>query len=188
MDNLIEVIATIFDFTHIKADAVMSSLALAPLICLQTFGRGWGTPLVMASHNDFKAKVHHLSLAVVVSSVLLTLACTFVTVIFYGVLSRTTFGFFFSMMHPQTSLYVAFPSVFGTQPAANVCLILFFLMITLSEISSIVIQLSGLLTSFFDEFDQYRDFKTRITGAAVGLLAFITILFCSNVRFGKHFF
>lgn len=178
--NLVDVFATVVDSTHIRPHQVGTS-SIGPLICFQTFGRGWGTPLAMASYNDFKSKVHHLSLATVVGSLLLTLAGTLVTVVFYGMLSQSTVGFDFPSMHPQTSLYVAFPSVFGTLPYGRVWLTVFFLMITLSEISSIIIQLTGLLTSFFDEFDEWRIYKTGITNSIIGFLALKTIFYCSNV-------
>lgn len=188
MNNLLDIFASIFDFTHIKPSEVASSFALAPLLCFQTFGRGWGTPLVMASHNDFRAKAHYLSIATVGGSILLTLACTCVTIVFYGILSMHTLGFHFRFMHPLTSLYVAFPSVFGYLPAPHFWLPLFFLMITLSEISSIVIQLSGLLTSFFDEFEQYRDCRNKIIYGVIGLLALKSVFYCSNVSSLRNIF
>ncbi|KAL5281089.1 hypothetical protein ACFFRR_004858 [Megaselia abdita] len=181
--DLIKILSNIFDFAEVDYRKITSSLALSPLICFQTFGRGWGTPLVMASHNNFKAKVHYLSLATVVGSILLTLASTFVTVVFYGLLSRYTLGFHFEMFHPQTSLFVAIPSVFGAMAAPRTWLFLFFLMITLSEISSIVLQLSGLMTSFFDEFDEYRKYKDTITHGIILFLSLQTIFYCSNKGF-----
>lgn len=179
IDNLFNMIATIFDFTHVRASDVGLSLALAPFICFQTFGRGWGTPLVMASFNDFRSNVHHLSIFAVIGSILFSLACTFVTIVFYGVLKTKTTGFRFQAMHPQTSLYVVFPSVFGND--SRFWLLLFFFMITSSEISSITLQLKGLLTSFFDEFEEYRHRKTEITFGLIGFFAFSSLFYCSNV-------
>lgn len=181
--QLIQSLGTIFDLSHIRIDGHLSAFITSPLICLHVFGRGWGIPLVMASHNKFNTNTSNLSWAVVLGNILITTACMFITTVFYGVLDSNVDRFHITFEHPLESIYVGFPAVFGLMKFPRFWLLLLFIMLTLSEVFGIVMQLSAFFTSFFDEFDEFRMLKKEITMGIIGFFVFTTTFYCSNVSY-----
>lgn len=185
--QLVTNLITVFDLSHVRVESHLNSLITSPMLCLHVFGRGWGTPLVMASHNQFKANVSNLSLAVVMGNVLITTACMFITTVFFGVLDSNVDRFHVTFEHPIESVYVAYPAVFGLMRWTPVLMFLLFSMISVSEIFGIVIQLKAMFTSFFDEFDELRHKQQEIVWGVIGFFVFTTTFYCSNVSLLRLF-
>lgn len=184
--NLMINIMSIFDLSHIRVETHFVSFFTGPLICLQIFGKGWGTPLVMASHNNFKDNISNLSLAVVLGNVLITTACMFITIVFYGILDSNVDRLYLTFDHPLESVYVGFPAVFGLMRGTRIMLFFLFTMISVSEIFGIIIQLKAMFTSLFDEFDELRVLRKEIIMGVVGFFVFTTTFYCSNVSFENY--
>ncbi|KAL5281091.1 hypothetical protein ACFFRR_004859 [Megaselia abdita] len=181
--QLITNLANVFDLSHIRADSHLLAFMTSPMICLQIFGRGWGTTLVLASHNNFKANVSNLSLAVVISKALITTACMFITTVLFGILDSNVDRFHLTFDHPLEGVYVGYPAVFGLMKFPRFYLFLLFTMISTSEILEIVMQLKALFVSFFDEFHEFRWKRQEIIMGVVGFFVFTTTFYCSNHGF-----
>lgn len=179
-DHLITALKSSF---RLQLDDHMRALATGPILCLQVFGRGWGTALAMGSHNQFRTNIAHYSMAVILLNFLITVGCSFVTIAFYGILAESINGMWSNTMHPLEMIFVAFPAIFGNLMAPRFFLFVLFLMLTLAEIFGAVILLSSFLTSFFDEHDKLRHLRREITLGFVGFFTFTTLFYCSPVSF-----
>lgn len=186
--HLINNIMSVFGLSHAELSFLHTHLGYfftSPMMCLSIFGNGWGTPLVMASHNQFKTNISNLSLAVVMGNVLLSTACMFITIVFFGILDANVIQFHVTFDHPLEAVYVGFPAVFALMGWTRIKLFLFFSMITVSETFGIVIQLKAMFTSFFDEFDELRSRRQEIIWGVIGFFVFTTTFYCSNVSLYK---
>lgn len=181
--QLMNSLLNVFDLSNIRMESHLSSFFTSPMLCLNIFGRGWGTPLVMASHNEFKSNISNLSLAVVFGNILITTACMFITTVFFGILDTNVDRFHITFEHPFESVYVGYPAVFGLMGGTRLMLVLLFSMICVSEIFGIVIQLKAMFTSFFDEFDEFRARQQQIIWGVIAFFVLTTTFYCSNVSF-----
>lgn len=166
---------------HLQFDDHLKALGTGPILCLQVFGRGWGTVLAMGSHNQFRTNIAHYSLAVILLNILITVGSSFVTIAFYGMLAESTSGIWSNALHPLEVIFVVFPAVFGNLKAPRFFLFVLFLMLTLAEIFGAVILLRSFLTSFFDEHNNLRHLRREITLGFVGFFMFTSTFYCSPV-------
>ncbi|KAL5281095.1 hypothetical protein ACFFRR_004862 [Megaselia abdita] len=160
----------------------VEALVTGPTLCLEIFGRGWGTILVMGSHNKFRSNIANHSLALILLNMLTTIGSSFVSFVFYGISSKAIYGMS-NISYPFESLFVAFPAVLGNLGAPRIFLFMFFFMLTVAEIFGAVIQFSSLITSFFDEHDELRHKRREITIGLVAFFMLTTVLYYTRNGF-----
>ncbi|KAL5281094.1 hypothetical protein ACFFRR_004861 [Megaselia abdita] len=181
--ELLRALRSSFDSRSNRPDNHIQALIAGPTLCIQLFGRGWGTILAMGSHNQFRTNLTKHTLVLVLMNFLISFGCSFVTFAFYGILAEVTFhGLTDNNLHPLEKIFVVVPAVFGNLGSPRLFLFLFFLMLTLAETFGIAIQLSSLLSSLFDEHDKLRHSKREISIGFVLFFIFTTIFYCSGLN------
>lgn len=157
------------------------SFVLIPLLTFSALGPGWGSIMTMASFNKFNTNIFRFSW--------LLCFAQFGMVVGLALLSNLMFSFMTKMdpdnitykyIHSQWQEFLTIPTGITFMELPHVWSILFFGMIILGSLNLMIVQLTSLLTSVFDEFERLRDLKKECTLATIGLMALISIGFCSN--------
>ncbi|XP_018798472.1 PREDICTED: sodium- and chloride-dependent glycine transporter 1 [Bactrocera latifrons] len=165
---------------------VLGGLRTAIFMSTWLLGPGWGNVLTLASHNRFHRDSEKLTYWVSGTHVLLAfMAMISGRIAFDHFEDHVGFlHFHFDEEHYMQFLYLCFAYLFGSFTSLpNFWCFLFFTMIFLAELSAIIIQMMSVLTALFDEYEQLRTKKSRITIALTLLMMTVSIYFCTKKGF-----
>uniref|UniRef100_W8ARF3 Sodium-and chloride-dependent glycine transporter 1 n=5 Tax=Ceratitis capitata TaxID=7213 RepID=W8ARF3_CERCA len=167
-------------------NGVLGGMRTAILMSTWLLGPGWGNVLTLASHNRFHRDSEKLTYWVSGTHVLLAfMAMICGRIAFDHFEDHVGFlHFHFDEEHYMQFLYLCFAYLFGSfTTLPNFWCFLFFGMIFLAELSAIIIQMMSVLTALFDEYEQLRTKKSRITIALSLLMLAVSIYFCTKKGF-----
>ncbi|XP_067624086.1 sodium- and chloride-dependent glycine transporter 1 isoform X2 [Eurosta solidaginis] len=171
---------------HSSFSGVMGGVRTAIFMSTWLLGPGWGNVLTMASHNRFHRDSEKLTYWVSGTHVMLAfMAMICGRIAFDHFEDHVGFlHFHYDEDHYMQFLYLCFAYLFGSFTSLpNFWCFLFFSMIFLAELSAIIIQMMSVLTALFDEYEQLRTKKSRITIALVLLMLTVSIYFCTKKGF-----
>ncbi|TMW43585.1 hypothetical protein DOY81_011335 [Sarcophaga bullata] len=156
-------------------------LSFLPNYGLLAFGSGCGLILTLASFNKFNTNIRQTSWWIGIGH--------FVTIVLFSILELLIRGHISSKelydeyyMHRSVdylSLYLMGGSVFAEMPWPNFWSILFYFMLTLAGCTLMIIQITVILKSIFDEFISLRRYETRISLAITAAVALVSLLLSS---------
>ncbi|CAD7079885.1 unnamed protein product [Hermetia illucens] len=156
---------------------------ISPLLCSAALGKGWGTTLTLASFQPFRKNTEAYSTWIPVVMMTVAMICGYmVAIIGVFVSCRTPMALHFFDFDSFEYLFIAVPYFFGKLEASQMWSMLFYLMLFLSELNSVIIRTFAIVTSLCDEYVQLRRWKYEL---GVGLCA---ICFLLSTIFGTEYF
>ncbi|XP_044250991.1 sodium- and chloride-dependent glycine transporter 1 [Drosophila takahashii] len=169
-------------------ESVLATARTALLMAGVALGPGWGSIVTLSSYNNFRSDAERLSFWV---------CLTHITIGLMGLLccnvAHDHFEDHVGMMplhvdekHHMQFLYLCFSYLFGTfTTTPNLWAFLFFGMIFLSELSSLIIQMMSVITALFDEFETFRSKRTIVICSLVLCLTVSSVYFCTQLGFSQ---
>ncbi|KAH8262799.1 hypothetical protein KR044_000365 [Drosophila immigrans] len=200
---------TMLDYLHPTINSwsgIRASVGLAILQASMVLGPGWGSVITLGSYNSFRSDAARLSIWVSITHVLITVMATVC-----GHVANDHFELHVAMWHVEKKhtmqfLYVSFAYLFGNfTTLPRLWSFLFFAIVLLAEMCALVrpktfiiieilinilfiyqvIQMMSVLTAIFDEFEQLRHLKRRITILLSLCLMASSIYFCTQLGFSQ---
>ncbi|XP_060647908.1 sodium- and chloride-dependent glycine transporter 1 [Drosophila nasuta] len=180
---------TFMDYLHPTIDswiAIRSSLGMAILQASMVLGPGWGSVITLGSFNRFRSDAARLSIWVCISHVLITVMATICAHVANDHFELHVAMWHVEKKHSMQFLFLSFAYLFGSfTTLPKLWSFLFFTIIFLAEMCALVILMMSLLTSIFDEFEQLRHLKRRITIGLSLCLMISSLYFCTQLGFSQ---
>ncbi|KAH8377339.1 hypothetical protein KR093_004972 [Drosophila rubida] len=180
---------TMLDYMHPTIHSwsgIRASLGTAILQASLVLGPGWGSVITLGSYNGFRSDAARLSIWASISHVVITVMATVC-----GHVANDHFELHVAMWHVEKKhnmqfLYVSFAYLFGSfTTLPKLWSFLFFTIVFLAEMCALVILMMSVLTAIFDEFEQLRQLKRRITILLSLCLMASSIYFCTQLGFSQ---
>ncbi|XP_054741397.1 sodium- and chloride-dependent neutral and basic amino acid transporter B(0+)-like [Anastrepha obliqua] len=164
----------IFSYFMAKPVDIVEGIPSTVLIIVSAFGPGWGSIIALASFNRFRANIMNYSWIICLGQMGIFLA--------YGIITHIIQGYFKSLttLYTNGALYLTSGSVIATMSWPNLWSIIFYAMLTLTALITMITCLFSIYQSIFDEFEMLRSRRTEVTLGLIGVLAFLSLYTCSN--------
>ncbi|XP_054741399.1 sodium- and chloride-dependent neutral and basic amino acid transporter B(0+)-like [Anastrepha obliqua] len=179
----------IFSYFMAKPDDFLEGIPNTVIFIVSAFGPGWGSIIALASFNRFRANIMNYSWIICLGQMGIFMA--------YGIITQIIHGYFKSLttqyalvnylyVKDHWALYLSSGSVIATMSWPNLWSIIFYAMLTLTALITMITCLFSIYQSIFDEFEILRSRRTEVTLGLIGVLAFLSLYTCSN--YGVVFF
>ncbi|KAH8353063.1 hypothetical protein KR084_008640 [Drosophila pseudotakahashii] len=156
------------------------------IIALQAFGAGWGSVIALSSFNGFKTNIMSYSWIISFGQIFIYMM--------FGMISLMLEHYFSEL--PKSSDKTEVDSIWGLMLSSasalstigwpNMWTFIYYTMLLMAALISITTQIFTVLQSLFDEFEELRVRKQKVTFGLIGGLAVCSIFFCTN--HGSHFY
>ncbi|KAH8353305.1 hypothetical protein KR084_010169 [Drosophila pseudotakahashii] len=154
-------------------------------IAMQAFGAGWGSVIALSSFNGFKTNIMSYSWIISFGQI-------FIYIMFW-MLSFMLEHYFSELpessdktVHTVWVLIMSSASALSTMGWPNMWTFIYYTMLLMAAVISITTQIFTILQSLFDEFEELRVRKQKVTFGLIGGLAVCSIFFCTNN--GSHLY
>ncbi|XP_054744427.1 sodium-dependent proline transporter-like [Anastrepha obliqua] len=175
----------IFSYFMAKPVDIVRGIPSTVLIIVSAFGPGWGSIIALASFNRFRANIMHYSWIICLGQMGIFLAYAIITQIIQGYFKSLTTQYahvegLYVEVNDHYAPYLTSGSVIATMSWPNLWSIIFYAMLTLTALITMITCLFSIYQSIFDEFEMLRSRKTEVTLGLIGVLAFLSLYTCSN--------
>ncbi|XP_037709582.1 sodium- and chloride-dependent neutral and basic amino acid transporter B(0+)-like isoform X2 [Drosophila subpulchrella] len=150
------------------------------LIATQAFGAGWGGVITLSSFNRFKTNIMSYSWIISFGQIFIF--------IMFGMVSFMLEQYFKGLVEDFDKTYVnniwqmllGSASALSTTGWPNLWTFIYYTTLLMAAVISITTQIFTVLQSLFDEFDELRVRKQKVTFSLIGGLAVCSVFFCTN--------
>ncbi|XP_053960222.1 sodium- and chloride-dependent neutral and basic amino acid transporter B(0+)-like [Anastrepha ludens] len=175
----------IFSYFMAKPLNILEGIPNTVLFIVSAFGPGWGSIIALASFNRFRANIMNYSWIICLGQMGIFMAYGIITHIIQGYFKSLTIHYedvdnLYVYVNHHWALYLSSGSVIATMSWPNLWSIIFYAMLTLTALITMINCLFSIYQSIFDEFEMLRSRRTEVTLGLIGVLAFLSLYTCSN--------
>ncbi|KAI8125154.1 Sodium- and chloride-dependent glycine transporter 2 [Lucilia cuprina] len=163
------------NFTH--------SLISMPIYSIYAFGPGWGLFITLASFNKFQTNIMQKSWFIGLGQLAIVIGLNLLANLIKQYFKEVTGGKYYTEVEHVWIPYLSAGSAMTDMAWANLWSILYYFMLFLSAMLTIIMELYTILTTVFDEFTALRKCKVLIGTCLIAATAFISLYFTSYVGF-----
>ncbi|XP_046812704.1 sodium- and chloride-dependent neutral and basic amino acid transporter B(0+)-like [Lucilia cuprina] len=163
------------NFTH--------SLISMPIYSIYAFGPGWGLFITLASFNKFNTNIMQKSWFIGLGQLAIVIGLNLLANLIKQYFKEVTSGKYYTEVEHVWIPYLSAGSAITDMAWANLWSILYYFMLFLSAMLTIIMELYTILTTVFDEFTALRKCKVLIGTCLIAATASISLYFTSYVGF-----
>ncbi|XP_036328167.1 sodium-dependent serotonin transporter-like [Rhagoletis pomonella] len=178
---------TIYQFFIPEWYTFLRGFPTVSLYIVSVFGVGWGSIIALASFNRFQTKIIENSWIICLAQLCMFLSFAFIIYVTDNYFEEIRDAYnadntdSYAFLNHLWALFLSTGSVMAEMTWPNLWCILFYAMLLLAALITMVTSLLSTLQSIFDEFEELRARKTEVTYIVIGLLAFCSLYTCTNV-------
>nr|XP_016998145.2 sodium-dependent acetylcholine transporter-like isoform X2 [Drosophila takahashii] len=150
------------------------------LIALQAFGAGWGSVIALSSFNGFRTNIFSYSWIISFGQIFIYIMFCMVSFMLEHYFSELPESSDKTVVHTIWVLIVSSASALSTMGWPNMWTFIYYTMLLMAAVITITTQIFTILQSLFDEFEELRVRKKKVTFGLIGGLAVCSIFFCTN--------
>ncbi|XP_037814649.1 sodium- and chloride-dependent glycine transporter 1-like [Lucilia sericata] len=160
-----------------------NSLISMPIYSIYSFGPGWGLFITLASFNKFKTNVMQKSWLIGLGQLAIVIGLNLLANLIKQYFKEVTGDKYYTEVAHVWIPYLSAGSAMTDMAWANLWSILYYFMLFLSAMLTIIMELYTILTTVFDEFAALRKCKVLMGTCLIAATAPISLYFTSYIGF-----